>query len=138
MATYPNDATPNSGYSGFSSMADRKPDRGYSSDREYNVIIFESESGYERRGLRTRRPKRTYDLTYTNVNGVIKQAIENFYIARSGSFESFAFDLTHVGESGTLYVRFDGALSIKEVKSGSTAIIDDVFTVSFKLVETYT
>lgn len=137
MATYPDDAIPNSTIDTFASMADKKPDRGYSYDREYNVITFESEAGYERRSLRSRRPKRSYKLQYTNVSGLVRQAIENFYIARSGSLESFVLDLSHVGDTGTIYVRFDGALSITEVKSGLSAT-QDVYNISFDLIETYT
>lgn len=137
MATYPDDAVPNSTTDTFSSMVDKKPDRGYSYDREYNVIAFESEAGYERRSLRSRRPKRKYSLTYSNVSGLVRQAIENFYVARSGSLESFLLDLTHVGDSGSIYVRFEGALSIKEVKSGNSTA-QDVYSISFDLIETYT
>lgn len=137
MATYPIDAVPNSPTATFSSMADKKPDRGYSYDREYNVINFESEAGYERRSLRTRRAKRSYSLEYTNVSGLVRQAIENFYIARSGSFESFLLDLSHVGDTGSIYVRFEGSLNVKEVKSGNGSA-QDVYTISFDLIETYT
>jgi len=137
MATYPYDAIPNSTTIAFASMADKKPDRGYSYDREYNIITFESEAGYERRSLRSRRPKRSYKLEYTNVNGLVRQAIENFYVARSGALESFVLDLAHVGDSGTIYVRFDGALSITEVRSGLGAA-SDIYNISFDLIETYT
>lgn len=137
MATYPDDAVPNSTTDTFSSMIDKKPDRGYSYDREYSVITFESEAGYERRSLRSRRPKRKYSLEYTNVSGLVRQAVENFYVARSGTLESFVLDLDHVGDSGSIYVRFDGALSITEVRSGLGAT-QDVYNISFDLIETYT
>jgi len=137
MATYPDDAIPNTTTATFSSMIDRKPDRGYSYDRGYDVIIFNSEAGYERRSLRSRRPKRRYSLSYTNVSGLVRQAVENFYVARSGSFESFVLDLSHVGDTGTIYVRFDGNLSITQVKSGASAE-QDVYNISLDLIETYT
>ena len=137
MATYPDDAIPNSTTASFASMIDKKPDRGYSYDREYNIINFESEAGYERRSLRSRRPKRSYKLEYTNVSGLVRQAIENFYVARSGAFESFVLDLTHVGDVGSIYVRFEGPLSVTEVKSGNSAA-QDIYNISFELIETYT
>lgn len=137
MATYPDDAIPNSTTATFSSMIDRKPDRGYSYERAYDVISFTSEAGYERRSLRSRRPKRQYSLSYSNVSGLVRQAIENFYTARSGSFESFILDLAHLGDTGTIYVRFDGNLSITERKSGLETV-QNVYDISFDLIETYT
>ena len=46
----------------FNSMADRRPDKGFSSQRKFDTIKFESQSGYEKRRLRSRRSKRSYDL----------------------------------------------------------------------------
>ena len=66
-----------------------------------------------------------------------KVAIENFYNARSGEFESFTFDLSHINESGTINARFDGPLQITQVLSHGTALTDNFFTVNFKLQETY-
>jgi hypothetical protein len=138
MATYPQDAIPNTTTATFSSMADKKPDRGYKVEKQYDVNIFVSEAGYERRSLRSRRSKRSFTLKYTNVSGLVKQAIQNFYIARSGSFESFLLDLSHIGETGSLFVRFEGALDIVEVQSGLTNPEDNIFNISFNLQETYT
>ena len=121
----------------FSSMADRKPDKGFSSERKFDTITFSSQAGYEKRRLKSRRPKRQYNLKYTNVTGVEKTAIENFYNARSGEFESFTFDLAHINETGTINARFDGALSVTQVLSHGTALTDNFYTVSFKLLETY-
>jgi hypothetical protein len=137
MATYPTEATSLFTTDSFTSMADRKPDRGYSSDREYNTILFETESGYEKRRLRSRRSKRTYDLQYTNVTGLEKYAIENFYAQRSGNFESFYLDLEHLNEAGTVRVRFDGALKIEHVLSAGSNVLQNFYTVSFTLKETY-
>ena len=53
------------------------------------AIIFNSQAGYEKRRLRSRRSKRNYNLQYTNITGIEKTAIENFYNARSGAFEPF-------------------------------------------------
>ena len=121
----------------FSSMADRKPDKGFSTERKFDTVTFSSQAGYEKRRLKSRRPKRQYDLRYTNITGVEKTAIENFYNARSGEFESFTFDLAHVNESGTINARFDGSLKVTQVLSHGTALTDNFYTVSFKLLETY-
>lgn len=121
----------------FNSMADRKPDKGFSSTRKFDTIKFESQAGYEKRRLRSRRSKRSYDLSYTNVTGVEKTAIENFYNARSGEFEAFTFDLTHINESGTITTRFEGPLSVQQVHAAGDALTENFYTVSFKLQETY-
>jgi len=137
MASYPTGAVGPFTTASFSTMEDRKPDTGYSIDRMYNSIIFESESGYEKRRLRSRRAKRNINLTYTNITGLEKAAIENFYNARSGEFESFTFDLSHVNDSGTMTVRFDGGLQVNHVLSSDANILLNFYTVSFKLKETY-
>lgn len=123
----------------FTSMEDRKPDRGFSTNREFDVINFESQGGYEKRRLRSRRSKRDFDLTYTNITGVEKHAIEQFYIARNGSFETFTFDLTHINENGTIQARFDGSLQVSHVFSDSsnTSLQTNYYTVNFKLKEVY-
>ena len=121
----------------FYSMSDHKPDTGYQVDRTYNSIIYESEAGYEKRRLRSRRPKRSIDLTYTNVTGLQKTAIENFYNARSGEYESFNFDLSHINDSGIITVRFEGSLQISHVLSAGANLLSNFYTVSFKLKETY-
>ena len=123
----------------FTSMTDRKPDRGFSVNREFDVINFESQAGYEKRRLRSRRSKRDFDITYTNISGVEKHAIEQFYIARNGSFETFTFDLTHLNENGTIQTRFDGPLQVSHVFSDSsnTSLQTNYYTVNFKLKEVY-
>lgn len=121
----------------FNSMADRKPDKGFNSQRVFDSIKFTSQSGYEKRRLRSRRSKRSYDLSYTNVTGIEKNAIENFYNARSGEFEAFTFDLSHINESGTITTRFDGPLSVNHVASAGSNLTENFYTVSFKLQETY-
>lgn len=137
MAIYPIEATSLFTTDTFTSMADKKPDRGYSTDREYNTILFETESGYEKRRLRSRRSKRTYDLQYTNITGLEKYAIENFYAQRSGNFESFDLDLEHLNEVGSVRVRFDGALKIEHVLSAGSNVLQNFYSVSFTLKETY-
>lgn len=121
----------------FNSMADRRPDKGFSAQRKFDTIKFESQAGYEKRRLRSRRSRRSYDLSYTNVTGIEKTAIENFYNARSGEFEAFTFDLTHINEVGTITTRFDGPLSVQQVHSAGSALTENFYTVSFKLQETY-
>lgn len=137
MATYPDNAVGDFTTDTFSSMADRKPDRGFSVQSQYNVKTFESEAGYEKRKLRTRRVMRTFDLEYTNIDGLMKQAIQNFYDARFGKYESFTLDLGYLGMTGTITVRFDSDLGIQQVKSGASNVLNDVYSVSFKLKEVY-
>lgn len=137
MTTYPDDATGNFTTTGFSSMADKKPDKGFSEDLNFSSIVFESEAGYEKRRLKSRRGKRVYSFTYTNISGLAKQAIQNFYKERSGNFESFTFDLDHISQTGTLTARFEGPLNIQEVRSGAANVLNDVYTVTITLKETY-
>jgi hypothetical protein len=137
MATYPTDATSLFTTDRFSSMADKKPDRGYASQNEFSTIIFESESGYEKRRQRSRRSKRSYDLSYSNVTGLEKYAIENFYAARSGSFESFYLNLEHLNDTGTVRVRFDSPVKVDHVLSTGSNVLENFYSVSFTLKETY-
>lgn len=137
MSTYPNDAVGNFTTSNFTSMVNRKPDKGFAEDLQFSTIVFESEAGYEKRRLKSRRGKRSFSFTYTNITGLAKQAIQNFYKERSGSFESFIFDLDHIGQTGTITARFEGALNIQEVRSGAANVINDVYTVTITLKETY-
>ena len=121
----------------FTSMADRKPDKGFTAERSFDTITFNSQAGYEKRRLRSRRSKRNYSLNYTNITGIEKTAIENFYNARSGEFEAFTFDLSHINESGTITTRFDGPLSVTQVLSTGANLTQNFYTVAFKLQETY-
>jgi hypothetical protein len=121
----------------FTSMADRKPDKGFTAERKFDTINFTSQAGYEKRRLRSRRSKRNYNLQYTNITGIEKTAIENFYNARSGEFEAFTFDLSHLNESGTITTRFDGPLSVTQVLSTGSNLTQNFYTVAFKLQETY-
>ena len=119
----------------FTSMSDRKPDKGYQTDERYDVTTFTSQAGYEKRRLKSRRSKRSYSLTYTNITGVEKLAIENFYRARSGDFETFTFDLSHLNDSGTINTRFNGPLSVTQVLSTGSTLVENFYTVSFALQE---
>ena len=121
----------------FNSMADRKPDGGFGTQKVFNVTKFKTQSGYEKRRLNSRRGLRAYNLQYTNISGVERTAIENFYTARSGEFEAFSFDLSHLNESGTITTRFDGGLQIDQVLSAGTSLTENFYTVSFKLQETF-
>ena len=136
MASYPSNATYSVGGNTYT-MTSRKPDRGFSIGEQFNNAIFTSQVGYERRRAISRRSKRQFQLQYTNVNGGYKQAIENFYRARSGDLESFEFDLSYIGLSGTIQVRFDGELTTAEVQTTSN-VLTNIYTVSFKLIESYT
>ena len=73
----------------------------------------------------------------TNVTGVEKQAIEDFYTQRSGEFETFTFDLAHINSSGTVRARFEGPLEIDQVISGGSALTDNFFTVKVKIKEDF-
>ena len=121
----------------FNSMVDRKPDTGFSTQEQFSSSIFTSQAGYEKRRLKTRRSKRNYTLTYSNISGIEKTAIEEFYRARSGDFESFTFDLSHLNDSGTINARFDGSLDIQQVLSAGSTLTENFFTVSFKLQEVF-
>jgi len=121
----------------FNSMVDRKPDGGFGTEKVFNVTKFKSQSGYEKRRLNSRRGLRGYNLQYTNVSGIERTAIENFYTARSGEFEAFSFDLSHLNESGTITTRFDGGLQINQVLSAGSSLTENFYTVSFKLQETF-
>ena len=121
----------------FSSMADRKPDKGFSIDTTFDVATFSSQSGYEKRRLKSRRSKRQFQIQYSNLHGIGKRAIDDFYKARSGNFESFTFDLAHLSESGTATVRFEGPLKVQQVLSASSNLRDNFFSVSFTLNEVF-
>jgi hypothetical protein len=136
MASYPSEATYAVGPTTYS-MSNRKPDRGYQITQQFNTAIFTSQIGYERRRQISRRPKRQFSLTYTNANGGYKQAIENFFTARSGSYESFEFDLSYVGQNGTIQVRFDNELTITEVQTTSE-LVTNIYNISFTLIESFT
>ena len=79
----------------------------------------------------------SFPLTYSNISGIERTAIEEFYRARSGDFESFTFDLSHLNDSGTLNARFEGALDIQQILSSGTSLTENFYTVSFKLQEVY-
>ena len=121
----------------FNSMVDKKPDKGFSSEEAFQSAIFLSQAGYEKRRLQSRRSKRNYTLQYSNISGIEKTAIEEFYRARSGDFESFTFDLSHINDSGTINARFDGTLNVTQVLSTGTTLTDNFYTVSFSLQEVF-
>lgn len=117
-------------------MSNRKPDKGFNFRRNINVIKFESQGGYESRRLMSRKPLRTWELTYTNVSGTEKEAMETFYNNRYGEWESFRFDLTHVNElSGFVTVRFDGELEIQHNFTKGTGLNDNFYTLNVTLKE---
>ena len=75
---------------------------------------------YEKRRLNTRRLRRKWNFTYTNINGLDKEAIDSFYVSRNGTYESFSFDLSHLNESGLATVVFDTPPQITNVLAAST------------------
>ena len=121
----------------LNSMEDRKPDRGNEINKTFDVITFESQAGYEKRRLRSRRPKRQFSLEYTNVSGLEKEAIENFYDARQGIYEAFFFDMTHINQSGTLITRFEGPLDVSHNHSLDGTKQNNFYTVGFGLQEVF-
>lgn len=121
----------------LNSMTDRKPDRGNDINKTFDVITFESQAGYEKRRLRSRRPKRQFKLEYTNISGLEKEAIENFYDARQGTFESFFFDMNHINQAGTLITRFDGTLDVSHNHSLDGTKQNNFYTVGFGLQEVF-
>ena len=121
----------------LNSMENRKPDRGNEINKTFDVITFESQAGYEKRRLRSRRPKRQFSLEYTNVSGLEKEAIENFYDARQGTFEAFFFDMTHINQAGTLITRFEGSLDVSHNHSLDGTKQNNFYTVGFELQEVF-
>jgi hypothetical protein len=121
----------------FNDMRDRKPDNGYGISRKYNTTSFSTQNGYEKRRLLSRRTIRDYNLTYTNITGVEKQAIENFYNLMSGEYETFTFDLAHLNSSGTVRTRFNGPLEINHVHSIGAGLSQNFYTVNLKLIEDF-
>jgi hypothetical protein len=122
----------------ITTMEDRKPDKGYKKSIKFDASTFTSQSGHEKRRLTSRRAKREIELKYTNISGVEKQAIENFYIARSGHYEAFRFDLAHVNESGIITVKFDDkGLDVQNNHNFGQNSHDRFYTVSFGLKEVF-
>lgn len=119
-------------------MEDRKPDNGFSEDAQVDIITFSTQANYERRRQRSRRIPRSFSLTYTNLLAPYKRAIEQFYYARGGNFEAFTFDLSHIGQTGSAIVRFDGPLNIQHVRSSPVNDLNSIWTVQIKLAEVYT
>lgn len=102
-----------------SGLGGRKADRGYSYTREADVKTTKFIAGYEKRRLNTRRLRRKWNFTYTNINGLDKEAIDSFYLSRNGTYESFTFDLSHLNESGLATVVFDTPPQITNVLAAS-------------------
>lgn len=101
------------------SIEDRKVDRGFSYTREPEMRATKYIAGYEKRRLITRRLKRAWTWRYTNINGIEKEAIEQFYLARSGTYEAFSLDLSHLNEQGLATVVFNKPISVTNVLSAS-------------------
>lgn len=94
----------------------KKPDRGLTYNRDFDTVKFTSQAGYTKTRMRSRRVKREFDLTYTNINEANTFAITDFYDARLGDFESFIFELTHLNQTGNCIVKFkEGSLRVTQV-----------------------
>ena len=121
----------------FVSMADRKPDRGFS--EEYNIpsTKLDWQSGHETVRLRSRRPKRAFSLKYTNVTGIEREAILNFYKARNGEYEAFIFDLAHLNLTGTMKVRFESSPRITHVLSSGSDLVNNFYSIDLTIKEVY-
>ena len=123
-------------YTRKTSIASRKADKGYSYTKESDVKTTKFIGGYEKRRLNSRRLRRKWKFNYTNINGVEKEAIDNFYTARSGSFDSFSFDLSHLNEQGLATVVFESPPQITNTLSGSaTDLMQNFYTVSMEFRE---
>ena len=129
--------TESSYISRFTDMRDRKPNNGFMVQNQFNVSKYATQVGYEKRRLMSRRQKRSYQLTYTNVSGVEKEAVENFYRARSGEYETFTFDLTHINDTGTVRARFNGPLEVQQVISSGTSLTQNFYNIRFSLQEDF-
>lgn len=136
MASFPSQATYVLGPTTYT-MSDRRPDRNFVINEVFNNATFTSQVGYQRTRAISRRSKRQIQLKYTNISGAYKQALENFYRARGGDFDSFDLDLAYVGLSGTIQVRFGNDFSVSEVLTTGN-IVTSVYNVSFSLTESYT
>ena len=121
----------------FTDMRDRKPNNGFMVTNQFNVSKYSTQVGYEKRRLLSRRQKRSYQLTYTAVSGIEKEAVENFYRGRSGEYETFTFDLTHINDTGTVRTRFNGPLEIQQVISSGTSLTQNFYNIRFNLQEDF-
>jgi hypothetical protein len=75
----------------------------------------------------------------SSVAGIVKKIIEileNFYNSRGGTYESFEFDLSYAGQSGTMIARFNGDLNIVQILATDNPLTD-VYNVTFSLQETF-
>ena len=114
----------------------RHPDKNISiTNTHNNSIKQEFGGGYERRIIRTRRTKRKYTLRYTKIQASVKDTIQSFYKRVNGDYESFLLDLTHIHETGTVLVRFDGPLNMTLI---DTLDGTNYYDVNFTLLEVYT
>jgi len=135
MPAFPSDATYTLDATTYS-MSNRRPDRNYSFSATFDNATFTSQIGYERRRQLSRRQKRTFNFSYTNITGVYKAALENFYNSRGGQFEAFEFDLSYAGQTGTIIARFDGPLTVTQIVATDN-ILTDIYNVTFALQETF-
>jgi hypothetical protein len=135
MAKFPTDATFTLGPTTYS-MVNRRPDRNYQIIKNFENATFVSQIGYEKRRQLSRRSRRSFSFQYTSLPGYYKAALENFYDSRSGDFETFEFDLSYAGQSGTILVRFASSLNVTQVIATDN-VLTDIYNVSFTLQESF-
>ena len=137
MAIFPTNATYTDVNNNVYTMTSRKPDKGLSYTNNFIINSYTTQAGYSRRLLRSRQSLRTFNLTYTTITGYYKNALENFYKDRFGSFEAFTFDLTYINLDGSCTVIFsEEDFSITKVLDNGTDEVN-FYNVNFNLKEVY-
>lgn len=135
-AYFPSEVT-YTGSSGSIVLTNRKPDRGLPYTSNFNVNTFVSQSGYSKRTLKSRKKLRSFSLTYTNISGYYKNALEAFFDSRFGNYEAFYFDLSYINLSGTISVCFgEDGLNITKVQDTGDEFTT-IYTITFTLNEVY-
>ncbi len=120
-----------------STLIEKKPDKGFSVSKDFTFSQFESQVGYKKTRLISRKPNRTWNFKYTNVNGLQKDAIETFQDSRFGGFETFELDLSHLLDpnGGIVRVKFAAPIINTLVASKGVNLIDQFYTVSIRMQE---
>jgi hypothetical protein len=119
-------------------LVDKKPAKGFSQELKFNTAKFKSQVGYEKRRIISRKPERSWSLSYIAASGIVKDSLDDFYKARFGEYESFLFSLSHLNEGiETPTVRFDGPIQSSHNWSKGTAPTDNYYTIQVKLKEVF-
>ena len=107
----------------------RKPDINTKTSEKYLTNTITLGQGYEKTIINSRKPMREYMLVYKNIHESDMQRIKDFYRARSGTFQTFIFNLEHINESGSIRVKFKNDLKIEIVGVG------DYYSVTIEIRE---